>query len=247
MPESDVSAADVRPAAGAALYRTVYRLCAYFGMLSVSGAILFGFRFSAGAPAGNYGFNVLLYGLFIVPHLILTRSRVKLWLWGNPAGHPRERRFYIALTIVTWMGIFLLHRPVPGIALDLPAWTFFIGTVLFLIFFRMLFEGVTTPMIDGLLGVPGSVKAYSHGPEAPLFTEGPYAQVRHPMYRAFLLIGLASLVIHPNTGQLLWVAMIGTTFIAFIPVEEAQMIRARGDDYREYRKQTPWRIMRGIW
>jgi protein-S-isoprenylcysteine O-methyltransferase Ste14 len=247
MPESNVSVVDARPAIGGAVYKAVYRVFAYFGMLSVSGAILFGFSFSATAPAANYGLNILLYGLFIVPHLILTRSWVKRRLWGNPAGHPRERRFYITLTIVTWFGIFLLHRPVPGIVLDLPPWTLFVGMVLFLIFFRMLFEGVTTPMIDGLLGVPGSVKAYSHGPEAPLFTEGPYAQVRHPMYRAFLLIGLTSLLIHPNTGQLLWIAMIGTTFIAFIPVEGAQMIRARGDDYLEYRKQTPWRIMRGIW
>jgi protein-S-isoprenylcysteine O-methyltransferase Ste14 len=55
------------------------------------------------------------------------------------------------------------------------------------------------------------------------------------------------LLIHPTTSQLLFVGMIGATFIAFIPVEEAQMIRARGDDYLEYRKQTPWRIMRGIW
>ncbi|MHC4208764.1 MAG: methyltransferase family protein [Planctomycetota bacterium] len=247
MPDTNVSVADARPAMAAAAYKTAYRLFAYFGLLSVSGAILFGFQFGAAAPAGNYAFNVLLYGLFIVPHLILTRSWVKRWLWGNPAGHPRERRFYISLTIVTWLGIFVLHRPVPGIALELPPWTFFVGIVLFLIFFRMLFEGVTTPMIDGLLGVPGSVKAYAHGPEAPLFTEGPYAQVRHPMYRAFLLIGLASLLIHPHTGQLLWVALIGTTFILFIPVEEAQMIRARGEDYLEYRKQTPWRIMRGIW
>jgi protein-S-isoprenylcysteine O-methyltransferase Ste14 len=247
MPESNVSVVDARPAIGGAVYKAVYRVFAYFGMLSVSGAILFGFKFNTAAPAMNYGFNVLLYGLFIVPHLILTRSWVKRRIWGNPAGHPRERRFYITLTIVTWFGIFLLHRPVPGIVLELPPWTLFVGMVLFLIFFRMLFEGVTTPMIDGLLGVPGSVKASSHGPEAPLFTEGPYARVRHPMYRAFLLIGLTSLVIHPNTGQLLWIAMIGTTFIAFIPVEEAQMIRARGDDYLEYRKQTPWRIMRGIW
>ncbi len=247
MPETDVSAADVRPGAGAAVYRAVYRLFAYFGLFSLTGSVVFGFRFGAEAPALNYGFNVVLYGLFIVPQLILTRSRIKWWLWGNPAGHPRERRFYISLTIVTWMGVFILHRPVPGIALDLPAWTFFIGIVLFLIFFRMLFEGVTTPMIDGLLGVPGSVKAYSHGAETPLFTEGSYAQVRHPMYRAFFLIGLASLLIHPHTGQLLFVAMIGTTLIAFIPAEEAQIIQARGDDYREYRQQTPWRIIRGIW
>ncbi|MHC5008824.1 MAG: hypothetical protein ACYTGF_15865, partial [Planctomycetota bacterium] len=122
MPETDISVAEARPAMGTAVYTVVYRVFAYFGMLSVSGTILFGFQFNAAAPAANYGFNILLYGLFIVPHLILTRSWVKRRLWGNPAGHPRERRFYISLTIVTWLGVLLLHRPVPGIVLDLPPW-----------------------------------------------------------------------------------------------------------------------------
>jgi protein-S-isoprenylcysteine O-methyltransferase Ste14 len=247
MPETNVSVADARPAMGAAAYRAAYRLFAYFGLFSISASVVFGFRFGAAAPAGNYAFNLLLYGLFIVPHLLLTRLWVKRWLWGNPAGHPRERRFYISLTVVTWLAVVILHRPVPGALLELPPWATFVGIVLFLVFFKMFFEGVTNQMIDGLLGVPGSVKAYAHGPEAPLFTEGPYAQVRHPMYRAFILAGLASLLIHPNTSQLLWVGLIGTTFIAFIPVEEAQMIRARGEDYLEYRRRTPWRIMRGIW
>jgi protein-S-isoprenylcysteine O-methyltransferase Ste14 len=232
---------------GAAVYKNIYRVFAYFGLFSISGTLVFGFRFAADAPVANYGFNLLLYGLFIVPHLIMTRSWFKRKVWGNPAGHPRERRFYISVTVVTWLAVVILHRPVHGIALELPTWTMFVGIVLFLIFFKMFFEGVSNQMIDGLLGVPGSVKAYSHGQEAPLFTEGPYAQVRHPMYRAMILAGLASLLIHPHTSQLLWVGLIGATFIAFIPVEEAQMIRARGEDYLEYREKTPWRLMRGIW
>lgn len=247
MPEPVVSVAESRPATGAALYRALYRVFAHVGLFSVAGMVAFGFRFGADAPAANYGFNVLLYALFVAPHLVLTRSWMKRRIWGNPAGHPRERRFYISLTIVTWLAVIILHRPVPGIALELPVWTSFAGVVLFLLFFRLFFDGIATPMIDGLLGVPGSVSAYSHGPETPLFTEGAYASVRHPMYRAFILSGLASLLIHPTTAQLLWVGMIGATFILFIPIEEAQMIRARGDDYLEYRKNTPWRLMRGIW
>jgi len=247
MPETDVSVAEAPPGAGAAVYKAAYRALAHFGLFTLAGSVLWGFRFGAEAPAANYGFNILLYGLFVVPHLVLTRSWFKQKVWGHPAGHPRERRFYISLTVVTWLAVVILHRPMPGIGFVPPTWLVFVGIVLFLAFFRMFFDGVATPMIDGLLGVPGSGTAFSHGPETPLFTEGAYASVRHPMYRAFLLTGLASLLIHPNTSQLLFVGMIGATFIAFIPVEEAQMIRARGDDYLEYRKQTPWRIMRGIW
>jgi len=48
-------------------------------------------------------------------------------------------------------------------------------------------------------------------------------------------------------GQLLWTLLIGVTFVAFIPLEEAQMMAARGDDYRRYMKATPYRIFRGLW
>src|SRR5262249_8686438 len=106
---------------------------------------------------------------------------------------------------------------------------------------------VSFEMTDGLLGVPGAVSQYSHGAETPLFTDGPYADVRHPMYRAAMFASLSSLFIHPNVAQLFWVAVIGTTFLAFIPVEEAQLIAARGDDYREYQRRTPYRLFRGLW
>jgi len=235
----------------ASLYRQAYRLFAYFGLFSIYGVLLWGFRYDAAAASANYGFNVALYAIFIVPHLILTRTWFKKRVWGNPAGHPRERRFYIFLTVVTWLGIIALHRPLSGGEIVYPeAWAkliTFIGLVFFLMFMKLFFEGVTFAAIDGLLGVPGGGSAFSHGPETPLFTEGRYAQVRHPMYQAFLLAMLASLVIHPNVAQLFFGVTVGLSFILFIPVEEAQMIRARGDDYREYKKQTRWRLFPGIW
>ncbi len=48
-------------------------------------------------------------------------------------------------------------------------------------------------------------------------------------------------------GQLLWTLLMGATFVAFIPVEEAQMITARGDDYKRYMKNTPYRLFQGLW
>jgi protein-S-isoprenylcysteine O-methyltransferase Ste14 len=109
------------------------------------------------------------------------------------------------------------------------------------------FEGATFPMLDGLLGIPGSHLTHKTGGETPLLTQGSYASVRHPMYRAAVLGGLCTLLIHPNAAQLLWVLMVGGTFIGFIPVEENRLIAARGDTYRDYQKQTLYRLFRGIW
>ena len=41
--------------------------------------------------------------------------------------------------------------------------------------------------------------------------------------------------------------MIAFSFILFIPFEESQLVKARGAAYREYIRQTPWRLFKGIW
>jgi protein-S-isoprenylcysteine O-methyltransferase Ste14 len=230
-----------------AFYRIAYQAVGYFGLFSIFAAILYGFRYDPAAPATNLTFNVMLYGAFIVPHLVMTRSWFKRIVWGTPYSTPRERRFYVLFTTVTWLAAMWFQRPIPGAALALPEVAQFAGTVCFLICILVFFQGITFDLINGMLEVPGAVSSYSHGPETPLFTEGPYAEVRHPMYRGALLAGVSALAIHPNAGQLLWTVMIGLTFILFIPVEEAQMIAARGDDYRSYQRRTPYRLFKGIW
>lgn len=229
------------------VYHLLYRAFAYFGLFSFFGALLYGFRYDSGASVGAYWFNIGLYAAFIVPHLIMTRPWFKRALWGRPYSTPRERRFYITVTVITWLGLFGLHQPVPGPSFALPGAIRFIGLVGFIICLLKFFQGKSFEAIDGLLGVPGSVTAYSHGPETPLFTDGAYAKVRHPMYQAAILAGICGLLINPQMGQLLWTLLIGATFISFIPAEEAQMMKARGDEYRQYRERTPYRLFRGLW
>jgi protein-S-isoprenylcysteine O-methyltransferase Ste14 len=232
-------------------WAAAYRAVGYLGLVSVFAALVYGFRFDASAPAINILWDVLLYAAFIAPHLAMTRPWYKRLVTGNPAGSPGERRAYILFTMITWLAVLALHLPMPGFQFHWPVALAdaipFVGVAGVLVSFLLLNEGASVAMLDGMLGVPGAVKAYSHGADTPLFTEGQYAQVRHPMYRAALLAGLAGLLVHPNLAQMLWSAMIGGTLVAFIPVEEAQLIAARGDDYRRYRERTPWRLFRGIW
>ncbi len=243
---SDEAAAPSTPGESSP-FAAAYRVFGRFGLFSIFGALLYGFQYEDGAPAVNFAYNLLLYAIFVTPHLLMTRSWFNRALWGNPAGSPAERRVYITITVVMWLAVYVLHEPVPGLALEPSGWIAFAGCVLFLWAFFSFFEGITFDLIDGLLGVPGAAGAYSHGPETPLFTEGAYARVRHPQYRAFILASLASLLIHPHMGQLFWALMLGGTFIAFIPVEEAQLLSARGDDYRRYAERTPWRLFKGFW
>ncbi|MGD9647891.1 MAG: hypothetical protein AB7U73_19425, partial [Pirellulales bacterium] len=223
---------DIHPGAESnSLFARAYRVFAYGGLMTVFAAQLHGFRYDPAAPASNYGFNIALYAIYMAMHLLMTRSWYKRAIWGNPAGTPAERRVYITVAIVGWLAVLALHRPVPGSYVWFPeGWTMlaaafdFAALIGFLWCLLLFFQGATREGLDGLVGVPGSIARYSHGPETPLFVEGPYSEVRHPMYRAAMLAGVCSLVLHPHAGQLLWTALVGTTFIAFIPVEEAQLL-----------------------
>ncbi|MBI4514821.1 MAG: hypothetical protein HY699_03270 [Deltaproteobacteria bacterium] len=224
----------------------VYRVFGYFGLFSIFAAILNGFRYDPAAPWANHLFNLMLYTAFIAPHLVMTSDGFKRAVYGK-AGTLIERQVYIAVTVATWLALLWFHRSAPGGALAVAEPLRFAAMVGFLVALIAFFEGATFTMLDGLLGVPGGAMTHSHGEETPLFTEGQYAKVRHPQYRAVILAGLCSVVMHPNLAQLLWCLLLGGTFIAFIPMEEGRLSAARGEAYAAYMQRTPWRLLRGVW
>lgn len=227
--------------------KALYEVFAFLGLMTFAAAFLYGFRHEAGAPLGNLLFDVAIYAAFIGLHIVMTMPAFKRAVYGRPEGTPNERRVYIAVTVVTWLLMVAFHRPAPGFGFEPPGPVVFLGlcTVLFCVV--AFFEFATLEGLRSLLGVPGAPLAYSVGEETPLMTEGSYAQVRHPMYRAAFGLSFASLLVHPNAGQLLFAVLVSGFFIGFIPFEEAQLLRARGEAYRAYMQQVPWRVFRGVW
>jgi len=80
-----------------------------------------------------------------------------------------------------------------------------------------------------------------------LVTEGLYRYVRHPMYSAFFLWGVAQLLLLPN-----WIAgpagLVGFAILFGFRVgrEEQMMIDAFGDQYRAYMQRTA-RLIPGLY
>jgi protein-S-isoprenylcysteine O-methyltransferase Ste14 len=115
----------------------LYRALAYFGLASIFGALLWGFRHDSSAPRYHYAIDVLLYAAYILPHLVMTRAWFKGAVWNQPGGSPAERRVYITVASVLWIVIFAIHRPVSGFALALPTWAGwapFMGILTFILF-----------------------------------------------------------------------------------------------------------------
>ena len=229
------------------MFAKIYMLFALLGLMSVAAAFILGFRFHASAPMGNYLFNVLLYSAFIAVHIAMTTPWFKRLAYGRPEGAPGERRVYITVSVVTWVAVYFLHRPVPGFGFVAPEWLVLLGLCGVLLSVVAFFEFATFDNLAALVAVPGVELSHTAGAETPLLTEGPYAQVRHPMYRAFFYLGASSLLMHPNAGQLLFAIMVLLSFVAFIPFEERQLLKARGEEYARYMQRVPYRILRGVW
>ncbi|NIO06983.1 MAG: hypothetical protein GTO40_02930 [Deltaproteobacteria bacterium] len=229
------------------MFDKFYWFFSHLGLMGVTASFIFGFRHDPQAPFENVYFNVAIYAVFIVVHIIMTLPFFKRLVFGQPEGTPFERRIYITVSIVTWLAVYVFHKAVPGFGFTMPFVVQFVGLCAVLLSFFAFFEFANFSVLGSLLGVPGTELSHTTGTETPLLTEGPYATVRHPMYRAFFFLAFSSLLIHPNTAQLLFAVMVSASFIGFVPFEERRLINARGDDYREYMRKTPYRVFRGIW
>lgn len=72
-----------------------------------------------------------------------------------------------------------------------------------------------------------------------LITHGPYRWVRHPMYSAIFLFAVSVCLLTANWFiGLITTLLILLIIVLRIPKEEAMMIEAFGDQYREYMKHT---------
>ncbi len=229
------------------MFKRAYWLFSFLGLMTFSASFLMGFRHAPDAPVSNVLFNVALYVAFIGVHILMTMPAMKNALYRHPAGTPVERRIYITISVISWLLVYWLHKPVGGFAFTMPMWLQYIGYCAVLLAFMGFFEFATFAGLASLVALPGNELSHSVGSETPLMTEGPYAQVRHPMYRAAFFIAFCSLLIHPHAGQLLFAVMVSASFLGFIPFEEHQLLRARGDQYRAYMTQTPYRIFPGVW
>jgi protein-S-isoprenylcysteine O-methyltransferase Ste14 len=227
--------------------RQLYWLFSHLGLVSFPATFLLGFRHAPEAPLANLLFDLLLYALFIVVHIVMTMPAFKQRVYGRPEGTPLERRIYVTISIVTWVGLYALHRPIDLFGFEAPAWLQFLGICGVLLAVVAFFEFATFEGLARLVAMPGSELSHTVGSETPLMKEGPYARVRHPMYRAAFLVGFASLLIHPHAGQLVFALLTAGSFVGFIPFEEHQLVQARGEEYRSYMRTTPYRLFYGLW
>jgi len=182
--------------------------------------------------------DVLLLGLFAVQHSVMAREGFKR-LWTRLVPRPVERSTYVLFASLVLLALYWQWRPLPE-----PVWTvqnqmgatalnavFWLGWALLLASTFMInhFElfGLTQ-VFSRLLGKELPVPTF----HTPLL----YRHVRHPIYLGFLLAFWATPSM--TVGHLLFaVATTGYILIA-IQLEERDLVRQFGDQYRRYRQHV---------
>ncbi len=183
--------------------------------------------------------NALLLGIFAVQHSVMARPGFKQW-WTRLVPEPIERSTYTLASALALLLLFWQWRPIPALVWQveqplaetlLTAFCFTgFGIVLYATFLIDHFDlfGLRQVFLH-LRGEP-----YQH---RPFGTPSLYKRLRHPLYLGWFIAFWATPQM--SYGHLLFSLLTSAYIFIAIPLEERDLIRLLGDDYRRYRERIP--------
>ena len=76
-----------------------------------------------------------------------------------------------------------------------------------------------------------------------LVTSGPFRLIRHPVYAGVICFPLGLALLVQSWALLLYFVLVLVLVLLLMPAEERQLAAAYGDEYAQYRRQVPNRLI----
>jgi len=188
--------------------------------------------------------NVLLLGVFAIPHTIMARPTFKRW-WTKMVPEPIERSTYVLVSNLALILLFWQWRPMGGMIWNVEnsigrmiLWGLFgLGWLLVLLSTLQINHLDLFGMRQVWLFFRG--KPYT---AVKLVTPVFYKHVRHPLYVGWIIAFWATPTM---TAAHLLFAIATTAYILIaIQFEERNLVEAHGEGYIKYRERTPMLVPR---
>jgi protein-S-isoprenylcysteine O-methyltransferase Ste14 len=176
--------------------------------------------------------------LFALQHTVMARRRFKSW-WTRFVPRQVERSTFVLAACAILIGMVLAWRPMPQVvwhvdgapaaalwALAATGWTIVLVSTFLIDHFELF--GLRQVVLHAL-GRPH---------EDPGFRErGFYRVVRHPLMLGFLIAFWSAP--HMTVGRLFFAAACTAYILVALRVEEAGLVAAHGESYRDYVRRVP--------
>jgi protein-S-isoprenylcysteine O-methyltransferase Ste14 len=182
--------------------------------------------------------DILLLSLFAVQHSVMARPGFKKW-WTRIVPKPIERSTYVLLASVVLILLFAYWRPIDGTVWNVKG--SLTGSILIAIsFFGWFMVLLDTFLINhfhlfGLQQVYFNLKKMDQPHPKfvkPLF----YKIVRHPLMFGFIIAFWATPEM--SIGHLLFALATTGYILVAIQLEERDLVRFHGDEYRRYQQEV---------
>jgi protein-S-isoprenylcysteine O-methyltransferase Ste14 len=184
--------------------------------------------------------DLLLLGAFAVQHSVMARPGFKA-VWTRIVPRSIERSTYVLISSLLLALICWQWRPIPATVWDLSASQIGAGVLAGVFWVGWLVLLLATFMINhfdlfGLRQVYLRMRGLEYSP--PRFTQRAlYKLVRHPIMLGFLIAFWAAP--RMSLGHCLFAIATTGYILVGIALEERDLVRAHGEQYRAYRAGVP--------